>query len=575
MNSLQVYRRLWPYLAPYKYRFLVGFVLGLLFAASDGGMLLLLRKLLRQFLEHRNEQHSFWELARYAMIIPAFFLVRGLCDYFNKYFICWVGMRSVMDLRNKLFAHIHTLSLDFFNRTSVGDLVSRITNDAVFVQKAVSGAASDLLKEPFVFIALVVVMLRLDWQFTLTAMILIPVCLLPIAIYGRKVKKSTKGSQKNLADTVSLLNESFAGVRIVKAFRMEEAENQQFRKNSKKLFRYFFRVVLASEILGPIIEFISAIGLVVAFLYAYHLGMDWDKFAVIGFGLFKLYGPIKKLSKVHVVLQSAAAATDRIFHVLAVQPTVTDKPNAQTLPVVQRQIEFDHVSFRYDQNVVLEDIHFTATAGKLIAIVGTSGAGKSTLVNLIPRFYDVGTGAIRIDGVDVRDVTLDSLRKQIAMVTQEVILFDDTVANNIAVGRPGASREEIIEAARRASAHSFIMEMQQGYDSEIGERGVRLSGGQRQRLAIARAILKNAPILILDEATSSLDTESERYVQDALDDLMQQRTSFVIAHRLSTVQHADTILVIDKGRIAESGRHEELLARGGIYKRLYDMQFKD
>ncbi|MSR65638.1 MAG: ATP-binding cassette domain-containing protein [Verrucomicrobiae bacterium] len=575
MNSLQVYRRLWPYLKPYKFRFFIGFVLGLAFAASDGGMLLLFQKLLRRFLESKGEEHTLWEIGRYAMIIPAFFLVRGLCDYFNKYFICGVGMRAVMDLRNKLFAHIHTLSLDFFNSTPVGDLVSRITNDAVFAQKAVSGAASDLLKEPFVFIALIVVMLRMDWQFSLVAMILVPICLLPVAIYGRKVKKSTKGSQKNLADTISLLTESFTGVRIVKAFSMEETENQQFRKNSKKLFRYFFRVAMASEILGPIIELISAVGLVAAFLYAYHLGMDWAKFGVIGFGLFKLYGPIKKLSKVHMVLQSAAAATERIFQVLAVQPSVIEKPDARTLPTVQRQIEFDHVHFSYDQSVVLDDIHFTATAGKLIAIVGTSGAGKSTLVNLIPRFYDAGTGSIRIDDVNIRDVTLASLRKQIAMVTQDVILFDDSVANNIAVGRPGATREEIIDAAKRANAHSFIEQMTNGYDSEIGERGVRLSGGQRQRLAIARAILKNAPILILDEATSSLDTESERFVQEALDDLMQQRTSFVIAHRLSTVQHADTILVIDKGRIVESGRHAELLARGGIYKRLYDLQFKD
>jgi subfamily B ATP-binding cassette protein MsbA len=254
---------------------------------------------------------------------------------------------------------------------------------------------------------------------------------------------------------------------------------------------------------------------------------------------------------------------------------VVEKPQASALPALQRQIEFDHVNFRYDAAGVLEDVHFTVPAGKLIAIVGSSGAGKSTLVNLIPRFYDVAGGAIRMDGVDIREVTLDSLRRHIALVTQEVILFNDTVANNIATGRLGASREEIIEAAHRANAHSFIVQMPQGYDSEIGERGVRLSGGQRQRIAIARAILKNAPILILDEATSSLDSESEHAVQQALDELMQHRTSFVIAHRLSTVQHADLILVLDKGRIVESGRHDELLARGGLYKRLYDMQFKD
>ncbi len=575
MNSLQVYGRLWPFLSPYKYRFFLGFGLGLLFAASDGAMLLLLKNMLGHFFAHSERTYTFWEVARYLMIIPAFFLVRGVCDFFSKYFVCWVGMRAVMDLRNKLFEHIHSLSLDFFNRTSVGDLISRITNDAVFVQKAVAGAASDLLKEPFVFLALVIVMMRLDWQFTLAIMVLFPVCIAPVAIYGHRVKKSTKGSQKNLGDLMALLNESFSGVRIVKAFRMEQAEIAQFRESSKRLFRLLLRVVMSSEILTPIIEIVSAVGLVAAFLYAFHLGMDWDNFAAIGFGLYRLYNPVKKLSKVHLVLQSASAATDRIFQVLATQPSVVEKPDAVVLAPFKRQIEFEHVSFRYDHSEVLNDIHFTVPVGKLVAIVGSSGAGKSTLINLIPRFYDVVDGAIRVDGVDIRDVTFASLREQISMVTQDVILFDDTVANNIAVGKPGAKRDEIIAAAKRANAHAFIEQMERGYDSEIGERGVRLSGGQRQRLAIARAILKDAPILILDEATSSLDSESERAVQETLDVLMEHRTCFVIAHRLSTVQHADVILVLDQGRIAESGRHDELLARGGIYKKLYDMQFRE
>lgn len=575
MNALLVYRRLWPFLSPYKLRFFIGFVLGLIYASSDGAMLLVLEKILKRIFQENGQQYSLMQVFLHSLIIPALFLLRGLCDYFNKYCIAWVGLRAVMDLRNKLFAHIHSLSLDFFNRTPVGDLISRITSDAVFAQKAVSGATSDLLKEPFVFLALVSVLLFKDWAFTLAVLLLFPLCLLPIAIYGRKAKKSTKGSQENLADLVSLLNDSFSGVRIVKAYNMEQAEIEQFRKSSKKLFRYFMRVVLASEILSPIIEFIAAIGIVAAFLYAFHTQMEWTTFMVIAVGLFRLYNPIKKLSKVHVTLQSAGAAIERIYHILEIKPSVVEKPDAVELKSVERQIEFDHVSFRYDHNVVLEDIHFTVPVGNLVALVGSSGAGKSTLINLIPRFYDVMNGAIRIDGIDVRDMTLASLRGKIAMVTQEVILFDETVANNIAYGKPGASREEIVEAAKRASAAQFIEQLPKGYDSEIGERGVRLSGGQRQRLAIARAILKNAPILILDEATSSLDSESEAAVQRALDELMQNRTSIVIAHRLSTVQHADLILVLDQGRITEWGRHEELLARGGIYKRLYDMQFKD
>jgi len=575
MNALLVYRRLWPFLSPYKFRFLVGFVLGLTYAASDGLLLLLLERVLRRIFSALPGQYTTWQVLGFAMLIPALFLFRGVCDYFNKYCIASVGFRAVMDLRTKLFAHIHSLSLDFFNRSSVGDLISRITNDAVHAQKTISGATSDLLKEPFVFLALIAVLFHKDWLFTLAALVLFPLCIFPIALYGRRARHSTKRAQKNLSELTRLLSESFSGVRIVKAYGMEEAEIDKFRKSSRKLVRHFLRTVLAGEILSPIIELIASLAIVGAFVYAYNTGMPWETFAVIAIGLLRMYGPIKKLSKVHVSLQSAGAAIDRIYHVLDIKPSVVEKPNARPLPAIQRQIEFEHVSFRYDSNVVLEDVHFTVPVGKLVAIVGTSGAGKSTLVNLIPRFYDVVDGAIRIDGVDLRDVTFDSLRQQIAMVTQEVILFDDTVSNNIAVGKPGATREEIVEAAKRANAHEFITQMPQGYDSEIGERGVRISGGQRQRIAIARAILKNAPILILDEATSSLDTESERAVQQALDDLMQRRTSFVIAHRLSTVQHADLILVVDRGRIVESGRHEELLARGGIYQRLYDMQFKE
>ena len=333
-----------------------------------------------------------------------------------------------------------------------------------------------------------------------------------------------------------LLFRAFFGIRIVKAYGLVTIEDEKFRKSSKKLVRYFLRTVLASEILGPIIELISSFGIVAAFLYAFVTKMPWETFIVIAVGLTRLYIPIKKLSKVHVTLESAGAAVDRIFAVMEVKPSVVEKPGARVLGTARESIEFEHVSFRYDSTVVLEDIHLTVPAGQIIAIVGTSG---------------------------------------VALVSQEVILFNDTVANNIGVGKHGASREEITEAATRAYAHEFITQMPNGYDSDIGERGVRLSGGQRQRLAIARAILKNAPILILDEATSSLDSESERAVQQALDELMQKRTCFVIAHRLSTVQHADLILVIEQGRIGESGRHDELLARGGIYKRLHDMQFQE
>jgi subfamily B ATP-binding cassette protein MsbA len=569
----RTYRRLLGHARPYRNRLLIGIFFGVVFAGSMTGLIFSLKEVLARIFN--PAEYPLSAALAVAAFLPLLALVRGIGDFTATYLIEWVGNRVVLDLRVASFRHLQDLSVGYYNSTKTGELISRTVNDTAMVERAVAAVLSDLAKQPFTLVGLIGYLVWLDWRLAAISLLVFPVCILPVALFGRKVRKSAREGQEKMADLVSILEETIVGVRIVKAFGMEAYETRRFFDQCRAVFTRAMRVTRARASVEPIIVLISLIGFALILVYARWTQMTFDAFFTFGAALIAMYDPVKRLSKVHLTIQQSSAAADRIFELLDAPIQVQDRAGAATFAEPVREVAFDHVSFAYGTEPVLKDIHFTAQRGQCVALVGSSGSGKSTLVSLLPRFYDVSTGRILVNGRDVRDLTQESLRRQIGIVTQETFLFNDTVASNIAYGQQDTNQAAVEEAARRANAHEFIVALPEGYQTVIGERGVRLSGGQRQRLAIARALLRNPPILILDEATSALDTESERLVQGALDTLIAGRTVFAIAHRLSTIQHADVILVLDQGRIAESGTHAELLARGGLYRRLYEMQFTD
>ncbi len=569
-----VWLRLFGHAKPYVPRLLLGTFFGILFGGSTTSLLPVLQKNLSLL---TGDKHlSLHTTILFAVLLPLLTVLRGVGDFASRYLIEWVGNRVVMELRNQLFGRTVQLSMGYFTRSRSGELMSRITNDTMLVQNAVSTFIGDLIREPFVLIGAAGYVVWLNWKLAVLSLIVFPICVLPVAHFGRKVRRAAREGQARLANLAAILQEALSGMRIVKAFGMEQHEHRRFSVEAQATFSRAMKVTRANASIEPIIVFLAAVGAIPVMLYAYFTGMPLDELITFCVAMLIMYQPVKKLSKLHLAIQQSSAAADRIFELLDTPIGVTDRPNAHAFSEPVQRIAFENVGFAYEANEpVLQDVSFTVGAGQCYAFVGSSGAGKSTLVSLVPRFYDVTAGRILLNNHDVRDLTQASLRQQIGLVTQETILFNDTVANNIAYGTAHADRAAIEAAARRAHAHDFIREMPEGYDTIIGERGVRLSGGQRQRLAIARAILRNPPILILDEATSALDTESERAVQAALDELMAHRTVLAIAHRLSTIMHADRIIVLDGGRIVETGTHQELLALGGTYKRLYDLQFRD
>ncbi len=519
-------------------------------------------------------------LEKVCVLIIVLIVLKGLFGYLQAYFMAYVEQAVMRDIRNDLYRHINHLSLPFFNRTRTGQLISHITNDVNLVNNGVSATFVTLIKNPLLIFANLGLAFYLSWQLTLAALVILPVSSVIIGGIGLRLRKASTRSQEKMADVTSILQESIAGMRIVKAFAMEQFEIRRFMRETEAYFRTLLRITRVRNLASPITESLGAL---------VGVGILWvggkqviagsilgpEEFIAFLVLIFSLMQPLKELSSVTTRLNEALAAGDRIFSLLDTEPDIVEKPDALELKGFEKEIVFDSVSFAYEKGkTVLQDISFRVEKGQILALVGPSGGGKSTLVDLIPRFYEPDTGRITIDGIDIRDVTLASLRGLMGIVTQETILFNDTIRNNIAYGLADVDDERVEQAARVANADRFIRKMAKGYDTMIGERGVKLSGGQRQRIAIARAVLKNPPILILDEATSALDTESELLVQEALERLMQNRTTFVIAHRLSTILNADQILVISAGRIVERGTHEQLLALNGVYKNLYNMQFR-
>ncbi len=566
-------RRLFSYSAPYRGRLLYALVGMVVYAIGYATLAYLVKPIFDNVLPNQEG------VATIAELIVVVYLLKGMGSYASSYLMTDVGQRVVMDLRNELFHHILGQSAGFFAQGATGRLLSRINNDVGQVQQAVSETIGDLTRESLALVGFVALMMYYDARLTLFCLTAAPLVVYPLVRLGQRVRRTTRRSQEALEQLSHLSTEAFTGHRIVKAFGTEAVEADKFKKAGYHLFRTNMKVTAALSTLPPLMELLGGIGIAAALWYGSRQiaagNMTAGQFVSFFSALFMMYEPAKKLSRVNANLQQSIAAAERIFEMLDTHTEVHEHPNASAIAPFQRCIEFRDVGFGYDEGPgrILRGVSFTVEAGQMVAIVGRSGAGKTTLVNLLPRFYDVSTGSIYIDGVDIQHVTLASLRGQIGIVTQETVLFDESIASNIAYGTGNASREMVEAAARAANAHDFIAALPKAYDTMIGERGQRLSGGQRQRLAIARALLKNAPILVLDEATSALDAESELLVQEALANLMLNRTSFVIAHRLSTIRRADAIIVLERGRVVEIGRHDELLAHpDGTYATLYQLQ---
>ncbi|TFG92175.1 MAG: lipid A export permease/ATP-binding protein MsbA [Syntrophobacterales bacterium] len=572
---MNIFKRLLRLSKPHIPKFLLAMLCMLAVGAMTAALAFLVKPALDEIFLAKNIAMLTW----IPITIIAVYAIKGGCSYGQTILMNFIGQRVVTDLRGDLYNHIQRQSLSFFNKNPTGILMSRITNDVTLIQGAVAEAVSSLFKDSFTLVGLIFVIFYRDWKMAIIAVFIFPLTIYPIAKFGAKMRKVATGTQVTMGSLTSMLQETISGTRIVKAFGMEGYEGKRFAKENEDLFRLFMKSVSIRAISSPFMELLGGLGIAAIIFYGGYqvingISTPGTFFSFLA-ALIMLYEPVKRLTNVNNTIQQGISAAIRVFDIMDMTPGIQNSEDAVDLPRISKGIEIRNVTFSYGDEAVLKDINLHVKAGEVVAFVGMSGGGKTTLVNLIPRFYDVTEGDILIDGHDIRDVTIESLRGQIGIVTQQTILFNDTVRNNIAYGDIQKSDEYIIKAAQSANAYQFIENLPKGFDTVIGEQGARLSGGERQRLSIARAILKDAPILILDEATSSLDTESEMEVQGALENLMEGRTTLVIAHRLSTISHANRIIVIVGGEIVEEGTHETLLAKQGEYFKLYNMQFKE
>jgi subfamily B ATP-binding cassette protein MsbA len=594
MRSQHIYRRLLGYLRPYLWpRFAIAVVCMLVFSSTNGVMPFLVEGIFDDIFGAKNLAM----LYALPVVILGVFLLRGFVNYGNQYLTEWVAQRAITDLRDEMNERVQHLPLSYFNRTPTGTIVSRITNDVAQLRNALTDAIVSLLRDSTSLVILVCVAFYMDWVLAVIGFVVFPLSVLPVLRLSQRLRRYSRRGQATLGTLTALLQETIQGNRIVKAFGMEEYERARFGAENRRLFGLYMKASRAKALIQPIMEMLAAFGIAGVVLYGGYSvivgGRTQGEFLAFLTTLVLVYDPFKGLAKINGVIQQGLASAERVFELIDEPSDVLERPAARALATFAHEIRFEHVSFRYAarsagatgdggppsdapprpaHDFALRDVDLVLRRGEAVALVGMSGGGKSTLADLIPRFYDPTLGRITVDGVDLRDVTLASLREQIGIVTQFTFLFNDTIRANLAYGSSAPSAAAIEAAARAAHAHDFIAALPDGYDTVVGELGVTLSGGQRQRIAIARALLKNAPILILDEATSALDSESERLVQDAIDHLMAGRTTLVIAHRLATIRRVDRIVVLADGRIVEEGRHDELLARGAVYRRLHDQQ---
>jgi subfamily B ATP-binding cassette protein MsbA len=570
---MENYKRLLRYVKPYWRQLFIAMVFMGIFAAANGALLYLMKPAIDDIFIKKNVL----SLKLIPLAIIAVMIIKGAANYVQSYFMIYVGLSVVRDIRDEIYSHLQTLSISFFSKTQTGMLISRITSDVNIIQSAVSDTINTVIKDFFTLLVLLGVIVYRDWEFATMALLVFPWALIPMQKFGKQVRKLATRGQVKMADISTHLHETFTGHRIIKAFGMESYETERFAKENQKYFRYILKRMRTRALSQPVIE---SFGVVCAALFIFFGGMrvikgdltPGDFFVILG-GFMMCYQPVKGINKSNQTIQEGIAGAARIFAILDINPEIVDHPGAVELPAITSGIEFKNVWFKYEEEWVLKNINLKSKVGDIVALVGPSGAGKTTLVNLLPRFYDIQEGQILIDGQDIRRATMSSLRDKIALVTQQTILFNDTIKYNISYGKAEKDEQKIIAAAKAANAHHFIQNFSLGYNTITGEQGVKLSGGEKQRITIARALFKNAPILILDEATSSLDSESELEVQNALENLMQNRTTFVIAHRLSTIKKANKIVVLTNGEIVGEGTHEELLKENVVYKKLYETQF--